>query len=102
MGFAAIVEKLEQNKVLLAMIAKSSAESVQSLSSASGSQGAAQVIPPVPGKETYYISDGMRPVGPYEAEKIQALFEKGTINKETHILKQGGAEWKKLGDVFDV
>lgn len=102
MGFAAIVEKLDQNKVLLAMIAKSSAESVQSLSSASGSQGAAQVIPPVPGKETYYISDGMRPVGPYEAEKIQALFEKGTINKETHILKQGGAEWKKLGDVFDV
>lgn len=102
MGFAAIVEKQEQTNVLLAMIAKSSVETVQGLSSASGSAEAAQPIPPVPGKETYYISDGLRPVGPYQADKIQALFEKGTINKETHILKQGSSEWKKLGDVFDV
>lgn len=103
LGFAAVIERLEQNKILLAMIAKSSAERVQNLSASPGSAPAtSQALPPVPGKETYYVSDGLRPVGPYEAEKIKALFEKGTINKETHILQQGSAEWRKLGDVFDV
>lgn len=102
MGFAAIVEKLEQDKVLLAMIAKSSAENIHALSSLSTSPSTTQVIPPVPGRETYYISDGTRAMGPYEAEKLQALLGKGTISKETYILRQGSSEWRKLGDVFDV
>jgi hypothetical protein len=100
LGFAAVVERLDQSKNLLAMIAKSSAEGVQTQASSSGS--VSRAIPPVPGKETYYISDGARPLGPYEAEKIQALFDKGTINKETDILKEGSSEWEKLGDIFEV
>lgn len=73
-----------------------------SLGSVSGNASPANVsgLPPVPGKEVYFISDGERAVGPHNLETLRALLARGTINQDTYILQQGAREWQKLGDMI--
>lgn len=102
-GLARMIEGQDKANTQLALVVKGLAATVQTLQpSSSPAPNAAKVAPPVPGMERYFISDGTRAVGPYEADKVQALLAKGTITKDTDILKEGMSEWQKLGAVFEI
>jgi hypothetical protein len=105
-GLAKLIEGQESSAKLLTALSKILTDSTHATNAAISSSSHApfpiEALPPVPGKEKYFVSDGVRAVGPYEVEKIQALAAKGTINKDTYILKQGTKEWLKLGAVFEL
>ncbi len=57
-------------------------------------------LPPIPGKELYFVSDGEKPVGPHSLETLRGLLGRGVINANTPVFRQGDAAWKTLDAVI--
>ncbi len=103
LGMAKIIGSQKKTADQLALVVKGLSATVQSLQvSPAGSATTAGKPVPVPGKELYFVSDGERGVGPYDFEQLKALVEKGTITRDTYILKQGAQEWQRLDSVFQI
>jgi len=48
----------------------------------------------------YYYDDGTQACGPVDEEGLRALISTGTISADTHVWREGMAEWQRLGELL--
>jgi membrane protease subunit (stomatin/prohibitin family) len=58
--------------------------------------------PPPPPQVKYNISNNGQQSGPYGFQELQQLVQSGQLTKETHVWKQGMAEWALAGNVDEL
>jgi len=60
-------------------------------------------IPPLPGKERYYLAVGETIGGPHSREVIEGMLNRGTVSQHaTFVLLEGGTKWQKFNEAFEV
>ena len=61
------------------------------------------LLPPLPGKERYYLAVGETIGGPHLADVVQGMLNRGTVTQATvFVLPVGGTKWKRLDEVFEI
>ncbi len=58
--------------------------------------------PPPPPQVQYHVSVGGQQSGPFSWQQLQQLVQSGQITKNTHVWKQGMANWELAADVQEL
>lgn len=104
LGSAAIVESVsassKRDALSDATAAQASSDILAALR-ALAPKTAAAALPAQPEivGDRYFINNGGESSGPFPVEKLRALRNRGVIDDNTPVTKEGDKTWKKLGDV---
>jgi hypothetical protein len=61
-----------------------------------------QQSPPPPPVTVYMVYSDGKQTGPFNIQQLQVKVQNGQINKDSHVWKQGMANWEAAGNVAEL